>query len=316
VIATFAATVFAFVCIQLAPGDPITALGEGVPEPVRERLRAIHGYDASLGTQFLRWLGALAQGDFGYSTSQQRPAIDVVLDALGNSLLLVLPGVALATVLGMMIGVWQAIHAGTRRDRVTAAVLFALYALPEFSLSLLVLLVFGVVWPVLPTGGLVSDTHDYLSAAARIGDRLRHLVLPVLVIAVVDTTAVARYQRRSMRDMLDQPFVRAAFGAGLPGRLVRWQAWRAALLPVLSLLGILLPLNLLGVVFIEQVFAWPGLGLTFYQAINARDYAVVAACVVVQGTVIAVCTLVVDLLREALDPRLRDAEEIGVSHAW
>lgn len=315
-IATFAATVFAFVCIQLAPGDPVTALGEGVPEPVRERLRAIYGYDAAIGVQFLRWLGALAQGDFGFSTSQQRPAIDVVLGALGNSLLLVLPGVALATVVGMLIGVWQAIHAGAGRDRVTSAVLFALYAFPEFSLSLLLLLLFGVVWPVLPTGGLVSDTHDYLPAAAQLGDRLRHLVLPVLVIAVVDTTAIARYQRQSMRDTLDQPFVRAAFGAGLPSRLVRRQAWRASLLPVLSLLGILLPVNLLGVVFIEQVFSWPGLGLTFYNAINARDYAVVATCVVVQGTVIAVCTLAADLLREAVDPRLRDAEAVGVPRVW
>jgi peptide/nickel transport system permease protein len=308
VVATFAAATFAFLCIQLAPGDPVTALGEGVPEAVRERLRAVYGYDAPMAAQYLRWLGALAGGDFGWSTAQQRPALDVVLDALGNSLVLVVPAVAIATVLGAAIGAWQGIHARSRRDRIASTVLFTLYALPEFSLGLLLLILFSVAWPILPSGGMVGDLHRYLSPTAQLLDRLRHLLLPMLVIAIVDTAALARYQRQSMRDALDQPFVQAAHGAGLPGRRVYWQAWRASLLPVLTLLGILLPVNLLGVVFVEQTFAWPGLGLTFYNAINGRDYAVVAACVVVQGAIIALSTFAIALLREAVDPRLRESE--------
>ena len=316
VVATFAAATFAFLCIQLAPGDPITALGEGVPEVVRERLRAVFGYDAPMGVQYLRWLAALAGGDFGWSTSQQRPAIEVVLGALGNSLVLVLPAVALAVLLGATIGTWQGIHARSRRDHLISAIMFTLYAIPEFSLALLLLLLFSVVWPVLPSGGVVSDMYMYLSPASQLLDRLRHLVLPMLVIAIVDTAALARYQRQSMRDVLDQPFIQAAHGAGLPSRRVYWQAWRASLLPVLTLVGILLPVNLLGVVFVEQTFAWPGMGLIFYNAINARDYAVVAACVVVQGAVIAIATVLATLLREAVDPRLRQVEPTGGGGTW
>lgn len=303
--AAFAAATFAFVCIQLAPGDPVTALGEGVPEAVRDRLRAVYGYDSSIGTQYIRWLAALLRGDFGFSTAQQRPALDVVLDALGNSLVIVLPGVALAMLFGMLLGAWQGIHAKTRGDRIVSTFMAALYAMPEFSLALILLLLFSVIWPVLPAGGMVDDMHAYYAPWKQVSDRVRHLVMPVLVIALVDAAALARYQRQSMRDVLDQPFVRAAYGAGLPSRLVRMQAWRASLLPVLTLLGILLPVNLLGVVFVEQAFAWPGLGLAFFNAINARDYAVVAACVIVEGVVIAIAGFAVELLREAADPRLR-----------
>lgn len=304
-VATFAAATFAFLCIQLAPGDPVTALGEGVPEAVRDRLRAVYGYDDAIGAQYLRWLGAIAQGDFGYSTAQQRPALDVVLEALPNSLLIVIPGLLLATGIAAVLGTWQGLHAGSRRDRVLSVLVFALYALPEFAIALLLLLLFSVWWPVLPAGGIVDDLHPYFSPSEQLEDRLRHLVLPVFVIALFDAAALARFQRLSMRDTIEQPFVRTAWAAGLPRLQVYRQAWRASLLPVLSVLGILLPYNVLGVVFVEQVFAWPGVGLTLFNAINARDYHVVATCVIVQGLLIALSTLAVDVLREAADPRLR-----------
>lgn len=308
-VATFAAATFAFVCIQLAPGDPATALGEGVPEVVRERLRAVYGYDASLGEQYLRWLRALAQGDFGFSTAQQRPALDVVLDALPNSLAIVIPGLLLALAGASVIGTWQGLHVRSRGDQALSVLVFVIYALPEFAVALLLLLVFTAWWPVLPSGGIVGDTHLYMAAGEQVLDRLQHLVLPVFVIALFDGAALTRFQRQSMRDTVEQPFVRTAWAAGLPRVLVYRQAWRASLLPMLTVLGILLPYNVLGVVFVEQIFAWPGLGLTLYNAINARDYAVVAACVVVEGLLIAVSTLAVELLREAADPRLRSIDD-------
>jgi len=305
VVATLAAATFAFLCIQLAPGDPITALGEGVPEGVRERLRAVYGYDAPMAVQFLRWLSATAQGDFGWSTAQNRPALDVVLDALPNTLWLVVPGLIVGVPGGMLLGAWQGIHARRARDRVVSVATFVVYALPEFALGLVLLLLFSVWWPVLPSGGMTSDLHAYLSPTQQFVDRLRHLVLPSLVIALLDGALLARYQRQSMRDALDQPFVQVARGSGLSRSRVHWRAWRASLLPVLTVVGLLVPMNLLGVVFVEQTFGWPGLGLTLFGAINARDYAVVAACVVLQGVTIALSTTAVDLLREAADPRLR-----------
>ncbi|MCA2991585.1 ABC transporter permease [Gemmatimonas sp.] len=305
--ATFAAATFAFVCLQLAPGDPLTALGEGVPVAVRAELREIYGYDAPLGVQYLRWLAALVQGDLGWSTLQQRPARDVVLDALPNSLMLVGPGLLLALLAASVVGVWQGIHAQRPLDRVLTIVVFVLYGLPEFTVALFLLLLFSVIWPVLPSGGLVSDLHAYLPAGERLLDRLRHLILPTFVVALIDAATLTRIQRQSMRDVLHEPFVRTAFAAGLSRRRVYRQAWRASVPPVLTVFGILVPINLLGVVFVEQVFSWPGLGLTLLNAINARDYHVVAGCVLVQGLVIALTTTAVDLLRGVADPRVATA---------
>ncbi len=306
-VAAFAAATFAFVCIQLAPGDPATALGEGVPEVVRARARAVYGYDAPLLVQYGRWVRAILGGDFGYSTSQHRPALDVVLDAIPNSLAIVLPGLLLALVAGSAVGTWQGIRAGSRPDRLLSLIVFVLYALPEFFIALALLMLFSVVWPLFPSGGVVSDMHAYLSPTAKIVDRVRHLVLPCLVVALFGAVTLVRFQRQSMRDTIELPFVRTAFANGLPLRRVYLGAWRASLLPVLTMLGVLLPFAVLGLVFVERIFAWPGLGLALFNAINARDYDVVAACVVAQGLITGASTVVVDLLREAVDPRLADA---------
>lgn len=306
-VAAFAAATFAFVCIQLAPGDPATALGEGVPAVVRARARAVYGFDDPMLVQYGRWVRAILGGDFGYSTSQHRPALDVVLDAIPNSLTIVLPGLLLALVAGSAVGTWQGIHAGSRRDRWLSRLVFVLYVLPEFFLALALLMLFSIAWPLLPSGGVVSDTHAYLSPMAQIADRLRHLVLPCLVVALFGAATLVRFQRQSMRDTIELPFVRTAFANGLPPHRVYLGAWRASLLPVLTMLGVLLPFAVLGLVFVEQIFAWPGLGLALFNAINARDYDVVAACVVAQGLITGAGSVAVELLREAVDPRLADA---------
>lgn len=305
-VAAFAAATFAFVCIQLAPGDPATALGEGVPEVVRERARAVYGYDDPVLVQYGRWVRALFGGDFGYSTSQRRPALDVVLDAIPNSLAIVLPGLMLALVAGSAVGTWQGIRAGSRRDRLVSLLVFVLHALPEFFIALAALMLFSVVWPLFPSGGVVSDMHAYLPPMAQLTDRVRHLVLPCLVVALFGGATLVRFQRQSMRDTIALPFVRTAVANGLPRHRVYLGAWRASLLPVLTMLGVMLPFAVLGLVFVEQIFAWPGLGLALFNAINARDYDVVAACVVAQGLITGASTVVVDLLREAVDPRLAD----------
>jgi peptide/nickel transport system permease protein len=303
----FTAATFAFICIQLAPGDPATALGEGVPVEVRARVRAIYGYDTPVITQYLRWLGATLQGDLGWSTSQQRPAADVIASALPNSLLLILPAFGLALVVGLALGAWQGVHARSARDRVTSLLLVVLYSIPEFWIALALLLLFSVFLGVLPSGVMTSDLHAYLPPAQQWLDRLRHLLLPMLSVTLFDVAALARFQRNSMQDALGQPFVRTARASGLSPWRVHVSAWKASLLPVISLSGILLPANLAGVVFIEQIFSWPGMGYALLSAINKRDYAVVAACVIVGSAVMTACALLAETLRDIADPRLRSA---------
>lgn len=305
----FAAATFAFVCLQLAPGDPATALGEGVPAPVREQLRAIYGYNDPILTQYVRWLGALMRGDMGWSIAQQRPVTAVLADALPNSLALILPAFTLAIVTGVALGAWQGVRARTRTDRFASVALLILYSVPEFWIALALLLLFSGTWSLLPSGGMTSDLHEYLSARDQMIDRLRHLLLPMLSVTLFDMASLARFQRSSMQSALEQPFVRTARSSGLPSWRVYAGAWRASLLPVITLIGFQLPLNLAGVVFIEQIFAWPGMGYVLMASIGKRDYAVVAACVIVGAAAMAIGAALAETLRELVDPRLRDTSD-------
>jgi peptide/nickel transport system permease protein len=301
------AATFAFLALHLAPGDPASALVEGTPPEMRAQLRALYGFDQPLLVQYGRWLGALLRGDFGWSILARRPVAEVLATALPATMLLVLPAFLLSVVGGMLVGSWQAIWAGRRRDRITNLVLLVVYSMPEFWLALALVLLFARQWPLLPPNGMASDMAAYLSPAARVRDTLAHLVLPVLTLATVGIATFARYQRASLHDVLQQPFVRTATASGLARWRVWHGAWRASLRPVVTLGGLLLPAYLAGVVFIEQVFAWPGVGTVLVQATVARDYALVAGAVVLGSAITALASALAELLRDLLDPRARDA---------
>lgn len=305
----------AFLCLQLAPGDPATALGEGLPIAVREQLRTRYGFDAPIGVQYLRWLQALSVGDFGWSTSQHRPVFDVLADAIPNSLRLVIPAFIVSVLAGTFVGVWQAEHHGTRRDHTASALLLVVYSAPEFWLATWLIILFAGVWPILPPSGISSVWARYLSPLGQVTDALRHMILPVLAIALVGTATLARHQRASMLDALALPFMRSARASGLSRGRLRYVAWRHAVLPVLTMAGVLLPSYLGGLIFIEQIFAWPGLGYTMLRAIAAHDYAVVAAVVIVGSGLTATCTMLVQGTVRVLDPRQRHVMHQGMHHA-
>lgn len=299
----FTAATLAFICLELAPGDQATALGEQVPLAVRERVRALRGLNDPLPVQYLRWMRDIVRGDFGWSVSQQRPALPVLLEASTNSLMLVAPAFVLSLGLGMLLGAWQAVHAGTWRDRWSGRLTLAVYSVPEFWLAFLLIL-FGHGQLGLPAIGMVNDMHAYYGLLDRLQDRLAHLVLPVITVTLVGIGIFSRYQRSSLQDVLQQPFVRTALAGGLATPRVRWLAWRAALLPVLTVAGLVLPAFVAGVVVIEQVFLWPGLGHTMLMAIAARDADVVTGCVIIGSSITVLGALLTDMLRELVDPRL------------
>lgn len=300
----FAAATFAFVALHLAPGDPASALAEGTPPEVRARLRVLYGWDQPLLTQYWRWCGALLHGDLGYSLLARRDVVDVLATTLPTTILLVVPAFTISVVVGMAVGSWQAAWAGRRRDRASALLLLVVYSMPEFWLALVLVLIFSRWWHLLPPNGITSVMYDYLPPAAQVTDRFAHLLLPVATLAAVGVATFARYQRASLRQALGQPFVQTARAGGLPHSRVLYAAWRASLLPVITLGGVLLPAYLAGVVFIEQVFAWPGVGSLLVQATAARDYPLVAGAVICGSTITAVAAAIAELLREAVDPRV------------
>ncbi len=304
VVVFFAATI-AFILLQLAPGDQATALGETVSPEVRAAYRERLGLDQPVPTQYLRWMSAIAQGDFGWSSGQQRPVAALLRDAIPNTLLLMGSALVLSLSCGVVLGAWQGAHANTRRDTAISSALLLLYSIPEFLLALLLLLLFAFTLRWFPSGGITDDLHRFLSPPQQWLDRVKHLALPLLSLSVVTIAIFARYQRAAMRDAMTQPFIQTARAKGLSEAQVRRHARRAAVLPVITVTGLLFPSLLGGAVVVEQIFAWPGMGWVLMRGIGSRDTAVVAAAVIVGSAMTALGALLAEIAREVVDPRVR-----------
>jgi peptide/nickel transport system permease protein len=302
-------TTLTFVLVHLAPGDPIAAALDrpGVTEAVRQQWRQSFGLDKPLGEQYVRWIANAAHGELGWSFSYRRPVRDVLMDTLPRTMLLAGLSLVLSFLLGILVGVMQAERPGGARDRWLGRVLLLLYSVPDFWLALVTLLAFAYWLPIFPAGGIVDPVmHDYLSAGGRFGDRLKHLVLPVVTLTLLSAASIARYQRSALLDVLPSDWMRTALAKGLSWRAaVRQHAVRNALLPTITLAGLWLPTLAAGAVFIEKVFSWPGMGLATVNAIGARDYPLVTAGVLAISVLVVIGALLADLAVAIVDPRIR-----------
>jgi peptide/nickel transport system permease protein len=307
VFVVWGAATLAFILLRLAPGDPYATQLDTLPIPAEARAawRAERGLDDPMATQYVRWIGNVARGKLGWSSRAQRPVADVLADVLPRTLALM--GVALLTSMagGMLIGAWQGTRAGSTGDQVVSTTTLLIYSLPEFWLAMLLLQLFahGLGW--LPATGIVSAEYEYLPFLAQLQDRLAHFVLPWLALSLLGIAVFARFQRSSMLDAWREPFVRTARAKGLAERGVRWHAWRTSLIPVLGVAGLVFPALVGGAVFVERVFAWPGMGYTTVMAVGARDYEFVTAAVVTGSAMTVMGSLLVDGLLRLADPRMR-----------
>lgn len=309
VVVIFIAASLSFLLIHLAPGDPFSAtLDSASIEPaVRARWRAEYGLDRPLAEQYVRFLGQLATGNLGPSIMYHRPAADVLADAVPHTLLLMGTALVLSFAAGVGLGAWQAARRGTAADRVAGTASLVVASLPEFWLGLVLLLLLAYRFPVFPGGGVVDlGMHDAFSPVGRLADRIRHLALPALTLALLGAASIARYQRAALLDVLPQDFVRTARAKGLGERRVLWRhALRNALVPTIALAGLSLPTLLGGAVFVEQVFAWPGMGRVAAAAFAARDYQVVVGAAVLGAVLVVIGGIATDALHAVADPRVR-----------
>lgn len=268
------------------------------------------GLDEPLHVQYLKWLGAFFTGDFGYSFSQHRPVVATIGDALPNTLLLSGVSLVLIFVLGCAVGVVQAVRQYSALDNVLTFLALFIYSMPGFWLALMLILLVSSSWMPeslrLPISGMTSVGHEGMGAWERLWDRARHLVLPSVALGLASAAGVARYMRGAMLEVIDQDYVRTARAKGLSrARVILRHALRNALLPIVSLLGLYLPLLFGGAVVIEVVFSWPGMGRLLYNGILARDYPLVMAATALFGALVVAGNLLADLLYAAADPRVR-----------
>jgi peptide/nickel transport system permease protein len=307
VVVLFIVATITFVAIHAAPGDPFTYSDQRIPPGVLKQLRQERGYDKPVPVQYVRYLGNVARGKFGWSVSKGDSVGSVIARATPRTLLLAGLALVFSFAIGVGVGVMQAARGGWF-DRAASGILLFFYSLPDFWGALMMLTIFASWWPLFPAGDMVDTVmHDYLTPWRAFLDRLDHLVLPVASLTLLSLAGIARYQRAAMLEVLPSEFVRTARAKGVSERAVIWRhAFRNALTPMVTILGLTLPAFLGGVVFIERVFSWPGLGSLATGAIQSRDYDLVVATVIVGAVIVIVGNLLADLLHAAIDPRVRE----------
>lgn len=303
-----------FALIRLAPGDAATFL---VPPSATAadaaRIRAELGLDQSVFVQYARWAAGLLRGDLGESFSLHQPVTRALADALPVSMGLGAASLALTFLVGVPIGMVQAVRRGKPLDHALTFLTTVVYAAPSFWLALALLAVFTygtATWGFppalrLPAFGIHAPGSEYHGIDALI-DLARHAVLPVTILAAVGAAGVARYARSNIADVLSQDFVRTARAKGASTRRVYFRHVLATVLPgLIVLFALSLPGLVAGSIFVEAVFAWPGMGHLMVNAIIARDYPLVMGAAAVYAAIVLLANLAGDLALPLVDPRRR-----------
>ncbi len=307
IVVVFGVVALTFLLLHLAPGDPVSRLlgPRATPEQVEVQRHAL-GLDKPVPIQFGRWIGRALQGDLGTSIATGRPVGEMLMAAWPYTAGLVTLSLGLSYLLGVVIGATQALTRKPAIDSALTVTTLTLFAMPAYWLGLLLILVFtyGLRW--LPAFGAHGLDADFLTPSGRAYDTIRHLALPLITLTLIGIGGIARYVRGGVVDLGNAPFLVAAAARGCTRRrvIVR-HAIRNALIPVVTLLGLSLPALFSGTVFIEVIFAWPGVGLLMVQAVSARDYPVVMAATTISAILVIVGTLLADLMTAWVDPRVR-----------
>jgi peptide/nickel transport system permease protein len=301
-----------FVLVRVAPGDPAQLL---VPPTASARdaarLRAELGLDRPLLVQYARWMSDLLHGNLGESFASRRPVGRVLLEAMPVSLFLGGTALLITFVVGVPIGIVQAARRGHAADRVLTVLATMVYAAPSYWLALALIAVFTYgaatwglpAWLRLPAFGMQSPGSE-LHGGARVLDIARHAILPLTILAAIGAAGIARYARTSVADILDQDWVRTARAKGVPTRRIYFRHVLSNILPAMVVLFALsLPGVVAGSIFVESVFAWPGMGRLMVTAISARDYPVVLGATVWYAALVIFANLAADLALPLLDPR-------------
>lgn len=306
----FGVVMLTFFLLHAAPGDPVDLMlgPTATPQQLAAQRQAL-GLDKALPVQFVGWIARFARGDWGTSIAKGRPVRAVLGAAWPPTVRLVALSLLLSYLLGIAVGAVQAARSASRLDTVLSVLTVTLFAMPGYWLGLMLVLVFTYWGRVLPAFGAAGFDADYLTGGAWLADRLRHLALPLATLTLIGVGGAARFVRGAMLETLSQPFITTARAKGLaPARVIGRHALRNALVPVVTLLGLSLPALFSGAVFVEAVFAWPGVGRVLVEAVQGRDYPVVMAATAVSAALVVAGNLLADVLAAWLDPRTRARE--------
>jgi peptide/nickel transport system permease protein len=296
-------SIICFGLLHVAPGGPLAVYADNPQVTAADlaQIKHILGLDQPAYLQYLSWLRGLVTGHWGFSYLTGRPVLDVIFERLPATLELMGSALVLTLLLALPLGIVGAVKRGTWADYAGAVIAVGGLSTPTFWLALMVVLIFGGQFHIIPTGGMQA-----LGAPSSLADRLHHLVGPAFVLAVINIARWSRYTRSSMLEVLQQDYIRTARSKGLAWRRVLIvHAFHNALSPVITLMGLELPQLFGGAVVTETIFSWPGLGRLYFDSLNNRDYPVLMGILIITAVLVVSGNFLADIMYVYVNPRVR-----------
>jgi peptide/nickel transport system permease protein len=305
----FGITLITFVVIHLAPGNPVevqTEMSLKVTAQAKENMKKLYGLDKPLHLQYIDWLKRFKSLDFGESFVDGRKVIDKIIERIPVTLTINILSLVLIFIVAIPIGILSATKQYSLFDKLSTVFVFVGFSTPTFWLALLLMILFGVNMGILPISGFQSIDVSEMGPFEKIVDVIKHLVLPVGISAFGGIAGLSRYSRSSMLEVIRQDYIRTAKAKGLPeSKVILRHAFRNALMPVVTILGLSVPGLIGGGVIFETIFAIPGMGQLFYSSTMARDYPTIMGILVIGAILTLFGNLIADIAYALVDPRIR-----------
>ncbi|MCG8541385.1 MAG: ABC transporter permease [Clostridia bacterium] len=301
-------SILLFCLVKAMPGDPVRAylgVNSKVSPEIKEKLMSDLGLDQPMHIQYFMWLKRMANGDFGESIQYKRPVSEVVGDFLWNTFLLKIVVFILAFGISIPIGIICAVKQYSKTDNFWTVFSLIGISMPSFFFGLLLIFAFAVNFRLFPISGMVTPGTDY-TGLEYVLDMAKHMVLPVTVLTISSLASLVRYIRNSMLEVVKQDYIRTARSKGLGEKIVIYKhAFRNALIPIVTLIGIWIPFLFTGSVITEKVFVWPGIGRVLYEGVIMRDYNLIMTLNMLFALLMLMGNLLQDIGYAIVDPRVK-----------
>lgn len=305
----FGITLITFTVIHLAPGNPVevqTEMSLKVTAQAKENLKKLYGLDKPLHVQYLNWIARFVKLDFGKSFVDGRKVLDKIAERIPITLTINILSMLIIFVIAIPIGILSATKQYSLFDKLSTVFVFVGFSTPAFWLALLLMILFGVNMGILPISGIQSIDVSDMGPFERLLDWIRHLILPVGISAFGGIAGLSRYSRSSMLEVIRQDYIKTARAKGLKeSKVIFRHAFRNALMPIVTILGLSVPGLIGGGVIFETIFAIPGMGQLFYASTMARDYPTIMGILVIGAILTLFGNLIADISYALVDPRVR-----------
>jgi peptide/nickel transport system permease protein len=301
-------SVLSFALLISLPGDPLDMLALGDPSITQadiQRLKEMYGLNDPFPVRYAKWMGQVSQGNFGYSRAYKIPVTELVVPRIQNTLVMAALALGLSLVISIPLGVYSAVRPYSPGDYLATFFAFVGYAVPQFWLGLLMIIVFAVYLSWFPPGGMMSSDPPR-ELGGQLFDRARHLVMPVFVLGLGMMASWTRYMRSSVLEVIRLDYIQTARAKGLgESAVISRHAFRNALIPMVTLFANQVPVLLGGSIIVETVFSYPGMGKLLYDSVLGNDFAVAMAVLMALAAVVVLFNLLADMTYGVLDPRIR-----------